>query len=282
MVLLKRVIPCLRCKGNAVVITVQLEGLRVVGDPARFARRYYEEGADELVFLDIVASLYGRNNLEEIVRRVADQVFIPLTVGGGVRNVADAQRLLRAGADKVAVNSAAIRRPALVRELAQAIGNQAVVVYVEAKARGSSWEPLIDSGRQSTGLDVFEWVQEAVSLGAGEVLLLSVDNDGRGQGYDLELTRQVSDAVRVPVVALGGAGNPGHCLQVLTEGKADAVAAASLFHYAVAQQLSSPGEPQEGNVEFLQGRRGLSQTRWEGGLRQVKAAIAKGGIPVRW
>ena len=278
-----RVIPVLHVKGPNLVKGIHLEGLRVLGKPEAFARHYYEQGADELIFLDIVASLYGRNNLEEIVRRVADQVFIPLTVGGGVRSVEDAQRLLRSGADKVAVNTAAVRRPALLRELAEAVGSQAVVVYVEAKERGGWWECLTDNARERSGQGVLEWIQEAVSLGAGEVLLCSVDRDGTGLGYDLELTRRVSDAVTVPVVALGGAGNPEHCVQVLKEGKADAVAAASLFHYPIVNELNAGGESPEGNTEFLEGRRGAAhQRRWRGGLREVKEAIAKGEMAVRW
>ena len=275
-----RVIPVLHVKGPNLVKGVHLEGLRVLGRPEAFAKHYYEQGADELVFLDTVASLYGRNTLDEIVQRVADQVFIPLTVGGGIRSVVDAQRLLRCGADKVAVNTAAVGRPELLRELAESLGSQAVVVYVEAEGGGASWECLTDNARERSGREVLEWVQEAVSLGAGEILLCSVDRDGTGQGYDLDVTRRVSDAVSVPVVALGGAGKPEHCLQVLREGKADAVAAASLFHYAVARQLNTERDGQEGNTEFLEGRRGL-EPRWQGSVRQVKAAIAKGGVPVR-
>ena len=277
-----RVIPVLHVKGPNLVKGVHLEGLRVLGQPEAFAKHYYEQGADELVFLDTVASLYGRNTLEEIVRRVADQVFIPLTVGGGIRTVADAQRLLRCGADKVAVNTAAVCRPELLREMAEAVGCQAVVLYVEAKNRGEWWECLTDNARESSGWEVLAWVKEAVALGAGEILLCSVDRDGTGDGYDLDLTRRVSDAVSVPVVALGGAGRPEHCLDVLREGKADAVAAASLFHYPIANELNAGGESPEGNTEFLEGRRGgAPQRRWRGGVRQVKEAIAKGGVPTR-
>lgn len=276
-----RVIPVLHVKGPNLVKGVHLEGLRVLGRPEAFAEHYYEQGADELVLLDIMASLYGRNTLDEIVRRVADQLFIPLTVGGGIRSVQDALLLLRSGADKVAVNTAAVRRPQLLRELAEAVGCQAVVLYVEAKDRGGWWEALTDNARESSGRDVVDWVQEAVALGAGEVLLCSVDRDGTGLGYDLELTRMVSHAVSVPVVALGGAGRPEHCLQVLQEGKADAVAAASLFHYPMAHQLNTEGKWKEGNIEILEGRRGSQEARWDGGLRQVKEAMAKGGVMTR-
>ena len=276
-----RVIPVLHVKGPNLVKGVHLEGLRVLGRPEVFARHYYEQGADELVFLDIVASLYGRNNLHEIVQRVADQVFIPLTVGGGVRCVQDALQLLRSGADKVAVNTAAVRRPQLLRELAEVIGCQAVVLYVEAKDRGGWWECLTDNAREPAGREVLGWVQEAVALGAGEILLCSVDRDGTGLGYDLALTRQVSEAVSVPVIALGGASRPEHCLQVLREGRADAAAAASLFHYAVARQLNTGVDEQEGNTEFLEGRRGSHGGPWEGGLVQVKEALAKLGVSVR-
>ena len=276
-----RVIPVLHVKGPNLVKGVHLEGLRVLGRPEAFAKHYYEQGADELVFLDTVASLYGRNTLYEIVERVADQVFIPLTVGGGVRSVEGALRLLRAGADKVAVNTAAVRRPVLLQELAGALGSQAVVLYIEAKARGSWWECLTDNARESSGRDVLEWVQEAVALGVGEVLLCSVDRDGTRSGYDLDLTFAVSTAVTVPVVGLGGAGNPQDCVQVLREGKADAVAAASLFHYPVAGELNTKGQAQEGNTEFLAGRRG-AEPRWQGSVRGVKAVMAQAGVEVRW
>ncbi len=279
--LMARVIPVLHVKGPSLVKGIHLEGLRVLGRPEAFAQHYYEQGADELVFLDIVASLYGRNNLHEIVERVADQVFIPLTVGGGVRSVADAVKLLRAGADKIAVNTAAVRRPQLLHELAQVIGCQAVVLYVEAKhRRGGSWDVLTDNAREASGREVGPWVQEAVDLGAGEVLLCSVDRDGTGSGYDLDLTLTVSTAVRVPVIALGGAGNPEHCLQALVQGRADAVAAASLFHYTAAKRLIPGGEGLEGNTEYLEGRRG-GEPRYQGGLRHVKDFLTMGGVAVR-
>lgn len=276
-----RVIPVLHIKGPNLVKGVHLEGLRVLGKPEAFAQHYYEQGADELVFLDIVASLYGRNTLDELVTRVSDQIFVPLTVGGGIRSVADAQRLLRCGADKVALNTAVVQRPQLLRELAEVVGRQAVVLYVEAQASGASWECLTDNARERSGREVMEWVQEATALGAGEILLCSVSRDGTALGYDLELVRRVSDSVSVPVVALGGAGNPEHCLQALKEGHADGVAAASLFHYPAANHLQYLWEGQEGNVEYLAGRRGACWLPWEGDLRQVKEALAKGGVAVR-
>lgn len=271
MSLLTRVIPVLRTKGNALVAPLFGEGLRILGKPEDFAAYYYREQCDELVLLDVVSSLYQRSPLLDVVSRVADQVFIPLAAGGGVRSVDDAQRLLRAGADKVSVNTAAVRRPHLLREMAEVIGCQSVVLYVEARRKGSGWECMTDGTKESSGREVLDWVQEAVALGAGEVLLFSVDNDGRQQGYDLGLIRQVSEAVNVPVIAWGGAGNPNHCIQALRAG-ADAVAAASIFHYDVAAELNAG--------EQIQGRRG-SEPRWQGGLRQVKETLAKGGVAVR-
>ncbi|MHB1785346.1 MAG: imidazole glycerol phosphate synthase subunit HisF [Acidimicrobiales bacterium] len=228
-----RVIPCLDVNGGRVVKGVNFKGLRDAGDPVELAARYDAEGADEVVFLDITASVDERDILLDVVERTADQVFIPLTVGGGVRAVADARGLLRAGADKVAVNTAAILRPELVGELAGEFGSQCVVVAIDARARsdGAGWEVFTHGGRQPTGLDVVAWAQDCVRSGAGEVLLTSMDRDGTRDGFDLELTRSVVDSVGVPVIASGGVGELSHLVDGAVQGGADAVLAASIFHY---------------------------------------------------
>lgn len=227
-----RIIPRLDIKGPNLIKGIHLEGLRVMGDPQEFALRYYEAGADELVYMDIVASLYGRNNLSDIIRRTADQVFIPITVGGGIRSVDDARHILRSGADKVAINTAAIGRPELVTEVARRFGSQAMVLSIEAKQVGpGKWEAYTDNGRERTGLDVLEWVKRGVELGAGEVLLTSVDREGTRKGFDIDLVRKVSESVPVPVIASGGMGTLEHFVQAAREGKADAVAMADVLHY---------------------------------------------------
>ena len=209
-----------------------MEGLRVLGKPAEFSRRYYEHGADELLYIDTVATLYGRDNVEEIVKQAANEIFIPLTVGGGIRTVADAKSMLMSGADKVAVNSGAIRNPHLITEIAQVFGNQCVVLSIEAKKVGpAAWEPYIDNGREPTGLDVVEWCRTAVELGAGEVLITSVDRDGTRKGMDIGLVAAVSEAVHVPVVASGGVGETSHVAALFERTTAEAVALASALHY---------------------------------------------------
>ena len=227
-----RLIARLDIKGPNLIKGVHLEGLRVVGDPGYFARRYYEAGADELVYMDSVASLYGRNNLTEIVSRAAHDVFIPMTVGGGVRSVEDVRTLLRAGADKVAINTAATKRPELITDVAQRFGSQCMVLSIEAKrAAPGRWEAYTDNGREHTGLDVVEWAGRAVSLGAGEILVTSIDQEGTGRGFDVALVRAVSQAVGVPVIASGGMGTFAHLEAVIKEGLVDAVAIARVLHY---------------------------------------------------
>jgi cyclase len=227
-----RFIPRLDVKGPNLIKGIHLEGLRVLGDPQQFAVQYYEQGADELLYMDIVASLYGRNNLTEIVKRTADRVFVPMTVGGGIRSVDDAKELLRAGADKVAVNTAAVARPALVTEISRRFGSQCMVLSIEAKrVAPGRWEVYTDNGRERTGLDVLDWARRAVELGAGEILLTSVDQEGTRKGFDVPLVRAVSTGVPVPVIASGGMGSAEHMLAVLREGCADAVAMADILHY---------------------------------------------------
>ena len=227
-----RLIARLDIKGPNLIKGVHLEGLRVIGDPHEFARRYYEQGADELVYMDIVASLYGRNNLHEIVRQAAHDVFVPLTVGGGLRSVDDVREILRAGADKVAINTAATQRPELISEVAHRFGSQCMVLSIEAKQQGKDrWEVYTDNGRERTGKDVLQWALQGVRLGAGEILLTSVDREGTRSGFDCALIRAVSDSVSVPVIASGGMGSTAHLAEVVKQGHADAVAMADILHY---------------------------------------------------
>jgi cyclase len=230
--LAKRIIPCLDVDRGRVVKGISFVNLVDAGDPVEQGARYDSEGADELVFLDITASSDRREIVADMVRRVADRVFIPFTVGGGIRTVEDIRMILKAGADKISVNTAAVQNPNLIREGAERFGAQCIVVAIDAKRKGrSSWEVFLHGGRTPAGIDAIEWAQKAVELGAGEILLTSMDCDGHKDGYDLELTREVAEAVNIPVIASGGAGKLEHLHQALTEGKASAVLAASIFHF---------------------------------------------------
>jgi cyclase len=236
MSLAKRVIPCLDVTGGRVVKGVNFVGLRDAGDPVEIARRYDEQSADELCFLDITASSDERDLILEMIEAVAAQVFIPLTIGGGVRSVADVRRLLNAGADKVSINTAGVLNPELVAEASGKVGAQCIVVAIDAKRRpsqsqGLGWEVFTHGGRRGTGIDALEWGRKAQQLGAGEILLTSMDRDGTRLGFDLELTRAFSDALDIPIIASGGVGNLEHLVQGVTMGHADAVLAASIFHY---------------------------------------------------
>ena len=253
-----RVIPCLDVDAGRVVKGVNFVGLRDAGDPVELAARYDAEGADELVFLDITASSDQRDTIVEVVRRTAEQVFIPFTIGGGIRSVGDARRLLRAGADKVSVNTAAVDRPELVGEIAAEFGTQCVVVAIDARRRRDEdgrplggWEVFTHGGRTHTGLDVVEWARRVEGLGAGEILLTSMDRDGTRDGFDIELTGAVCEAVGIPVIASGGVGTLDHLVDGVTEGGADAVLAASIFHFG------------------------------EHTVREAKVHLAEGGVTVR-
>ena len=244
----KRIIPCLDVKAGRVVKGTNFVELRDAGDPVELAEIYDQEQADELVFLDITASVEKRKSVLDVINRTAGQVFMPLTVGGGISTVEDIRNALKAGADKTSVNSAAVRNPDLIRDGAKFFGNQCIVLAVDAKRRGeNSWEVYVNGGRTPTGLDALTWIKKAVSLGAGEILLTSMDADGTKNGYDIPLTRAISEAVNVPVIASGGAGTLEHFYDVLTLGKADAVLAASVFHYKeftikqVKEYLNSKG-----------------------------------------
>jgi imidazole glycerol-phosphate synthase subunit HisF len=258
--LAKRLIPCLDVDGGRVVKGVRFVALRDAGDPVECAVRYDAEGADELVFLDITASSEARPIVLDMVRRVADAVFLPFTVGGGVRSVADADALLRAGADKVGVNTAAVRDLSLIEELARRFGSQAVVLAIDARSRqrrsnavggprSQSWEVFINGGRTATGKDAVAWAREGAERGAGEILLTSMDHDGTKDGFDIALTRAVASAVRVPVVASGGCGTVEHMREVLTEGEASAALAASIFHFGEIRIPEAKAELHAAGVE---------------------------------
>jgi cyclase len=248
--LAKRIIPCLDVRDGRVVKGINFVNLRDAGDPVEQARAYDAGGADELVFLDISATADGRATVVDMVRRVADQIYLPFAVGGGIRTSTDMRTLLLAGADKVSLNSAAVRQPTLLSEGAELFGNQCIVLAIDARRVGEArWEVTIDGGRTPTGLDAVEWAVRGVELGAGEILLTSMDRDGTLSGYDLELTRAVAEAVNVPLIASGGAGTPQDFIDVLTEGRADAALAASLFHDGVLEigklkaELKAAGVP---------------------------------------
>ena len=227
-----RLIARLDVKAPNLIKGVHLEGLRTLGDPGEFARRYYAGGADELLYIDIVASLYQRNSLADLVRKTAEFVFVPLTVGGGVRTIADVESLLRCGADKVAINTAAAHNPALISEVAQRFGAQCMVLSIEAKRRpGGVWEAYTDNGREPTGLDVVTWARRAAELGAGEILLTSVDQEGTRRGFDVPLYKAVCEAVQIPIIASGGLGTAQHLIDVVRGGNVDAVAVADALHY---------------------------------------------------
>ena len=211
-----RIIPRLDVKNNTVVKGIHLEGLRVVGIPSELARKYYLTGADELLYMDAVASLYERNSLQDIIKKTVSEVFIPLTVGGGIRTLDDIKNILRAGADKVAINTASVKRPEFIKEAANRFGSQCIVASIEAKrVREGKWEAYIDTGRESTGLDVFEWAQHLVDLGAGELLITSIDREGTKKGFEIELIKKIADVVPIPVIASGGAGHPQHIVDLI-------------------------------------------------------------------
>jgi len=229
--LTKRIIPCLDVKGNEVVKGKNFVNLEYAGNPIALAKEYNKQGADELVFLDINASFENRKIMIKMIQKVAKEIFIPFTVGGGIDSINDIAELLKAGAEKVSINTAAVKNPLIIKEAAERFGNQSIIVAIDAKKRGKIWEVMIKGGREKTGIDAVEWAKRVQKLGAGEILLTSMDKDGTKNGYDLELTKKISEAVNIPVIASGGAGNLESILEVLKKGKADAALAASIFHY---------------------------------------------------
>lgn len=227
-----RIIARLDIKENQLIKGIHLEGWHFLGNPTEFSGKYYNDGVDELIYMDTVASLYERNNLLDIITKVAQNIFIPLTVGGGIRSLNDIKQILRSGADKVAINTYATKSPEFITQAAKAFGSQCIVGSIEAKRKTKSeWEAYIDNGRERTGLDVIKWAKKMVKLGAGELLITSVDKEGTATGYDIELMKQIAPQVNVPVIACGGAGNPEDVLRVIKDGNADAVSAAHIFHY---------------------------------------------------
>jgi cyclase len=247
-----RVIPRIDVKGKNAIKGIHLEGLRVVGEPRVLAERYYRDGADEIIYMDVVASLYGRNSILSVVQSAAEGIFIPLTVGGGIRSIDDIVAALRAGADKVALNTAAVRHPEFLTEAARTFGSQCIVLSIEAKKRSPGrWEALTDNGRETTGLDAVEWARQAESLGVGEVLITSIDAEGTRSGFEIELVRRVCEAVSIPVIACGGAGSSRHVTDLVAGSNCEAVSCASIFHFGTC------------------------------GVRELKRSLADAGYPVR-
>ena len=254
-----RIIPRLDIKGPNLVKGIQMEGLRILGRPESFARSYYEQGADELLYMDIVASLYGRNSLLEIISKTSKEIFIPLTVSGGLRTIEDVRNVLNAGADKVALNTAAINNPALIKDLSLKFGSSTIVISIEAKKNGDFYEAYIDNGREKTGKNAIEWASQAVDLGAGEILVTSIDNEGTGKGFDLELIKTISASVTVPVIASGGAGKKEHLYEVAKYSNVNGIGVGSLFHYDLISNktVKTKDNPNE-NYNHLKMGRGFS------------------------
>ena len=279
-----RIIPRIDIKGPNLVKGIHLEGLRVLGKPEFFARQYYELGADELFYMDAVASLYERNSLVDIIRRTARDIAIPLTVGGGLRTVDNIRDVLRAGADKIAINTAAIRRPDLIREASRRFGSSTIVVAIEAiRQPDGSYEAYTDCGRERTGVEVFSWAQQVAELGAGEIVITSVDREGTGRGYDVELTRRISESVSIPVIAHGGAGCIEHVREVIEDGRADAVCLGSCLHYQLIEQHKNSLDDfaAEGNTEFL--KRGVGFSKVKGfTLPDLKQELVAEAVACRW
>lgn len=278
-----RIITRLDIKGPNLVKGIHLEGLRVLGRPEDFARYYYENGADELLYMDVVASLYNRNSLHEIIARTAREIFIPLTVGGGLRTLEDIRQVLRAGADKVSLNTAAIKNPGIIKEASLKFGSSTIVVAIEAiKQADGRYLAYTDNGREHTGVEVLNWAKKVEELGAGEILLTSVDCEGTGSGFDNELIKMAAEAVSIPVIACGGAGCSGDFAEVITKGKADAVSAASIFHYDFIKRMSVKNESfaGEGNIEYLKSGRNFSKIK-PASLGEVKSFLIGQGINCR-
>lgn len=281
-----RIIPRLDIKGPNLVKGIHFEGLRVLGKPEHFARFYYENGADELFYQDVVASLYGRNSLLEIVKKTSRELFIPLCVGGGLRSVTDIRGVLRAGADKVAINTAAIHTPELIKKASRAFGSSTILVSIEAIERSDgSYEACVDYGRELTGVDAISWAEQAVEFGAGELMVTSIDREGTGKGFDIELTRIIAEKVPVPVIACGGCGKPEHVLEVICSGKANAVSIASMLHYHLIKNGSFVYNDDdyivEGNIEYLNRSDSIPSLITPSTLKGIKDCLKGKGIPCR-
>lgn len=277
-----RIIPKLDIKGPNLVKGIHLEGLRVLGKPEDFAKFYYENGADELLYMDVVASLYERNSLHDIISKTAKEIFIPLAVGGGLRTIQDIKEALRAGADKVSLNTAAIKNPDLIKKAAKIFGSSTIAISIEAiKQHDGSYLAYTDNGREYTGTEVLSWAKKVEALGAGEIVLTSIDKEGTGTGYDIELTKMISQAVSIPVVACGGAGSSEDIYRIITEGSADAVIIASILHYDYIQ--NNPllkNFKGEGNIEFL--KKGINYSKIKPtSIKNIKKYLYSKGVVVR-
>jgi cyclase len=276
-----RIIPRLDIKGPNLVKGIHLEGLRVLGKPSDFAKYYYEQGADELMFMDVVASLYERNSLHHIISETAKSIFIPITVGGGLRSISDIKEVLRVGADKVCLNTAAIKNPQLIKDASRIFGSSTIVVAIEAIKEGNGrYLAYTDNGREYTGVDVFEWAQKVEELGAGEIVITSVDREGTGQGYDTELVSKITNLVSIPVIAHGGAGKKEHIVDIFKGSNASSAMISSLFHYHFIKDNESRASNLEGNVEFLNQRRSF-HTFKPCQIREVKNILIENQIDCR-
>jgi imidazole glycerol-phosphate synthase subunit HisF len=276
-----RIIPRLDIKGPNLVKGVHLEGLRILGKPEDYARYYYESGADELLYMDVVASLYERNSLLDFVTKTSKEIFIPLTVGGGLRTVDDIKHVLRAGADKVSLNTAVIRNPDLIREASRRFGSSTIVVSIEAKKIGEGrYEAYVDNGREKTGVDALEWALRAEELGAGEIMVTSIDQEGTGRGYNIDITSKISKLVSIPVIACGGAGTLEHIHDVVAEGEVDAVCVASVLHYNYLKEINGRESVDQKEVNHLNMQRAHSKIK-EASLFEVKTSLLEKGIHCR-
>jgi len=278
-----RIISRLDIKGDNLVKGIHLEGLRVLGKPDFFSEYYYKNNIDEILYVDIVASLYNRNNISEIVEKTARDISIPMTVAGGLRTIDDIKSILRVGADKVAINTAAIKNPQIIKEASNKFGSSTIIASIEAiKQQDGNYMAYIDNGREYTGIDVFNWAEQVETLGAGEILITSVDKEGTGLGYDIELTKRVSESVSIPVIACGGAGNLEHIRDVIVGGKADAVAVASMLHYAAVNATNFQyASSDEGNIEFLKHKNSFSCVTPHN-TQSIKKFLYKKGINCRY
>lgn len=277
-----RIIPKLDIKGPNLVKGIHLEGLRVLGKPEDFAKYYYENGADELLFIDVVASLYERNSLHDIISKTAEEIFIPLTVGGGIRTIDDIRQVLRSGADKISLNTAAIKNPSVIKEASKIFGSSTIAISIEAiKQPDGKYLAYTDNGREYTGVKVLEWARRVEDLGAGEIVLTSIDKEGTGLGYDIALTKMVSQSVSIPVVACGGASNPEDIYQVIVGGSADAVIVSSILHYDFIKRHTTKDDfSEEGNIEFLKNGRNFSKIT-PSSISEIKKYLKAKGISVR-
>ena len=278
-----RIIARLDIKGPNLVKGIHLEGLRVMGKPETFARHYYESGADELIYSDVVASLYGRNSLQEIISRTAKEIHIPLTVGGGIRTVEDIRAALRAGADKVSLNTAAIKNPEIIRQASRLFGSSTIVVTLEViRQPDGQYLVYTDNGREYSGVEAVAWARRAEELGAGEIVLTSVDREGTGLGYDIEIIRKITAAVGIPVIAHGGAGKPEHLREAIVDGGASALALASIIHYGCVGKLGMQGQfEKEGNLEFLKSGRSFFHTIQPSSFGELKQYLRASGVECR-